>query len=324
MTDVVLLSFEDTAPPHDYDAYRSGTRPGCDAPAPAPAAAVARSVLLECRTAVAREGAGVEIVTVGSNAQLDALLARFDGPARTDGLTWPAIDGPRLIVAASTDAALHTVLRRAVRRYAPPPRRRPADLPDTRTVPDLPPIAVLPLPDNAERQRSGAPRDLAGRLGLPRDPAEVATTVLHGQVRRLDLLRNDGGSVTVHGALLTGPGTWRARIEVDDVLLAEPGEPVLACAIAKADGYASLDGLPLAPGADPSDGRVEVAVAVPVASRSPWGRRRVHVEVRRLRGRAVSVTPRGEVAYLDDGMAGILGHKRSWWIEPGAWGVFRS
>jgi hypothetical protein len=29
------------------------------------------------------------------------------------------------------------------------------------------------------------------------------------------------------------------------------------------------------------------------------------------------------VPYLDDGVAGTLGRKRSWWIEPGAWGVLR-
>jgi hypothetical protein len=47
------------------------------------------------------------------------------------------------------------------------------------------------------------------------------------------------------------------------------------------------------------------------------------VEVRRARGRAVSVLPRdGELQFLDDGVAGVLTRKRSWWIEPGAWAVY--
>ncbi len=26
--------------------------------------------------------------------------------------------------------------------------------------------------------------------------------------------------------------------------------------------------------------------------------------------------------YVDDGVSGTLSHKRSWWIEPGAWAVY--
>jgi hypothetical protein len=59
MTDVVLLSFENAAPPLDYGASESGTGAGCDATAPASAGAVARSVLLNCRAALASEGARV-------------------------------------------------------------------------------------------------------------------------------------------------------------------------------------------------------------------------------------------------------------------------
>jgi hypothetical protein len=258
------------------------------------------------------------VITVDSDDEVDAVLARWDGPPRPDGLAWPAADGPRLVVACGVDGQLRAVLRRMVRRYAPAPRKRPGDLPPSRTVPDLPPVGILPL-DRAP----AAWGYLAQRLDLPADPAEVAKGVLHGRVQRLDLLRNDGGSVTVHGALLGGSAPWHGRIEVDDVVLADGSEPVLACAIANADGYATVDGLPLAPGADPADGEIAVAVAIPVVNRSAFWRRRVRVEVRRVRGRAVSVAPRTEVPYLDDGVAGVLGRKRSWWIEPGAWGVLR-
>jgi hypothetical protein len=50
---------------------------------------------------------------------------------------------------------------------------------------------------------------------------------------------------------------------------------------------------------------------------------RVRLEVRRARGRAVSVLPRdGELPFLDDGVAGSMNRKRSWWTEPGAWAVY--
>ena len=214
------------------------------------------------------------------------------------------------------------MLGRLVRRYAPPPSKRPADLASNRTVPDLPPIAVLPLD-------AASTTDLAAQLGLPRTPAEVAKAVLGGPVQRLDLLRNDGGSVTVDGALVGGADDegkavpWRGRIEVDDAVLSDGTDPILACAIGNAGGYATFDGLPLLTDGDPTDGRVEVAVAVPVSVRRRFRAARVRVEVRRARGRAVSVLPRdGELQFLDDGVGGSMNRKRSWWTEPGAWAVY--
>jgi hypothetical protein len=274
-------------------------------------AARPRAQVMACADALTAEGAMVSTPMACSDEEIDAVIARLDGPARPDGLTWPATDGPRLIVAAAADGQVRAVVRRMVRRYAPPPSRRPADLPAGRTVPDLPPIGILPLNRPAE-------------FGLPTDPAQVAKAVLGGTVDRLDLLRNDGGSITLQGALIGGQKTWAARIEVDDAVLASPDEQIVACAIANDDEYAVVDGLPLAPGADPSDGLVNVAVAVPVVVRTRLARRRVRVEVRRARGRAVAVTPLGEVEFLDDGVAGTLGRKRSWWTEREAWGVYRS
>lgn len=338
MAEVVLLAFAETPPasgggcgacgggtggsgapaaPGDTLADRCGTAPGSGA---CGTGGSPRAAVLACRDALAAEGARVELVTVEADAHIDDVLARLDGEPRPDGLTWPGRDRPRLVVASAVDGQLRAVLRRMVRRWAPPPSKRPEDLAPTRTVPDLPPLGILPL-DRVPAAGQGG--DLAHRLDLPRDPAEVAKAVLHGQVRRLDLFRNDGGSVTAHGALLAGSAPWSGRIEVDDVVLADAGEPVLACAIANADGYGTVDGLPLAVGADPADGLITVAVAIPVVSRSFMRRQQVRVEVRRVRGRAVCVTPRAEVTYLDDGVKATLRRKRSWWIEPGAWGVFR-
>ncbi|AXO32495.1 diacylglycerol kinase family protein [Micromonospora sp. B006] len=285
-----------------------------------------RVPVLACADELTARGARVTTVTARSDAEIDEVLARLDGPPRADGLTWPDPDGKtRLIVATASDGQLRAVLRRLVRRYAPPPSRRPADLAENRTVPDLPPVGVLPL----DPARSGTARDLAAQLGLPRDPAGVAAAVLDGTPRRLDLLRNDGGSVTLDGALLGAaddagrPLHWRARVEVDGTVLSDGSEPITACAIGNAGGYARLGEVDLLGGPDPADGRVTVGVAVPVATRSALGRKKVRLEVRRARGRAVAVVPRDEkVPFLDDGVEGELTRKRSWWTEPGAWAVW--
>ena len=311
-----------------------------------------RVPVLTCSDALVAAGARVKTRTARSDTEIDEILASLDGPSRPDGLAWP--DGEnltRLIVATASDGQLRAVMRRLVRRYAPPPSRRPDDLAANRTVPDLPPIGVLPLDPTTRPHRADADNsatrigtdqsdggqadpaedgtDLAGRLGLPRDPARVAAAVLAGRVRRFDLLRNDGGSVTLDGALIGGadhtgrPLPWRGRVEVDDAVLSAGDDPLFACVVANAAGYAVLEGLPLLAAPDPTDGVVEVAVALPVAARSRSGADRVRLEVRRARGRAVSVTPLdGEVPYLDDGATGALGRKRSWWIEPAAWAAY--
>ncbi|AVT33377.1 hypothetical protein C6361_32450 [Plantactinospora sp. BC1] len=329
MYDVVLLTLargEDTP---------TGCGAGGDccssaaAPDRASCAETPRVPVLACADALTERGARVETVTARSDREIDAVLARLDGPPRPDGLDWPDPDDKtRLVVATASDAQLRAVMRRLVRRYAPPPSRRPADLAGNRTVPDLPAIGVLPL-EPSRSAASGPPRDLAGQLGLPREPAAVAAAVLDGRVRRLDLLRNDGGSVTLDGVLLGAandagtPLAWHGRVEVDDIVLSAGDDPLFACAIGNAGGYAELGGVRLLSTADPADGTVEVAVAVPVTERSRWGRRKVRLEVRRARGRAVAVAPRDpEVPFLDDGVTGTLDRKRSWWIEPGAWAVY--
>ncbi|WP_326562034.1 hypothetical protein [Micromonospora sp. NBC_01796] len=287
-----------------------------------------RVPVLNCADALTARGARVEMVTASSDAEIDEVLSRLDAPERPDGLTWPDGDSKtRLIVATASDGQLRAVMRRMVRRYAPPPSRRPADLAGNRTVPDLPPIGLLPL--DPAGAGAGTAVDLVGQLGLPREPAEVAAALLDGPVRRLDLLRNDGGSVTLDGVLLGGGDKegrtipWRGRVEVDDTILTSGDDPVLACAIGNGRGYTQLAGLPLLTEADPTSGTIEVAVAVPVLTGSRWGRKKVRIEVRRARGRAVAVVPRdGDLPYVDDGVSGDLSRKRSWWIEPGAWAVY--
>jgi hypothetical protein len=282
-----------------------------------------RVPVLACADALRDAGARVDTVVATSDADIDEVVQRFDAGARSDGLTWPDADSKlRLVVATAADGQLRAVVRRMVRRYAPPPSRRPADLAEGRTVPDLPPLAVLSLD-------TGVATGLAAQLDLPRSPAAVAAAVLSGSVQRLDLLRNDGGSVTVDGALVGGADEngravpWHGRVEVDNAVLSDGADPILACAIGNGAGYAEFDGLPLLTDGDPTDGRVEVAVAVPATVRRRFGATRVRVEVRRARGRAVSVLPRdGDLPFLDDGVAGTMSRKRSWWIEAAAWAVY--
>ncbi|MFF5084665.1 hypothetical protein ACFY36_47140 [Actinoplanes sp. NPDC000266] len=321
MYDVILLSLAEGAPAAGAGACGSECggcgvleKEACDTP---------RVPVRECADALKAGGALVEMITAHSDAEIDEVIARLDGPTRPDGLTWPSSESRvRLVVASATDGQLRAVVRRLVRRYAPPPSKRPADLAADRTVPDLPPIAILPL-DVANTT------DLAAQLGLPRVPSAVAEAVLSGRTRRLDLLRNDGGSVTVDGALVGGVGDdgralpWRGRVEVDDAVLSGGDDPILACAIGNGAGYAEFDGLRLLAEGNAEDGTVEVAVAVPMVVKQRFKGTKIRIEVRRARGRAVSVLPRdGELQFLDDGVAGSMNRKRSWWTEAGAWAVY--
>lgn len=271
--------------------------------APGPETAT-RVPVLACADAL-RAGATVDVLPLDSDAELDAALRRAHE------------SGARIVVAGG-DGQLRAVLRRMVRSVLPKGGHRPDDLPDDRTVPDLRPVGVLPL-DPASGPGGPLP-DLAGRLGLPRAPAEVAAAVLGSGVRRLDLLRNDGGSVTLHGALIGAadeagrPLGWRARIDVDEKCLTDGSEPLIGCAVANADGYTQVAGLPLVATADPADGVLDVGVALPTGG---------EIEVRRARGRAVAVTLHSqEVPYTDDGVDGTLTRKRTWWMERSAWAVY--
>ncbi|BCJ39092.1 hypothetical protein Athai_65950 [Actinocatenispora thailandica] len=302
------------------DADRTGGDPGADGAgcgsggcaghggAPTPRAAV-----LACRDALRAGGAEVRLVEANSDAEIDTVLTET---VLADG---------KLVVVGNDDGEARAVVRRLVRRCAPRPSKRPADLPTDRTLPDLPPIGLLSLD-------RGGTDDLVARLGLPRDPAEVAAAVLAGRTARFDLLRTDAGSVTLHGALLGGadesgrPVSWRAVVNVDDAVLSDGTDPVLLCTVVNApgSGYAEVDGLPLVTAADPADGSVDVAVAVLRYVGRRWlGNRRARVEVRRARGRAVAVTPTEDVPFVDDAVTGTLTRKRTWWMERGAWAVYR-
>jgi len=204
-------------------------------------------------------------------------------------------------------------------------------LADDRTIADLPALGLLPL------AKAGELPDLARELDLPDDPATVADVVVSGKVRRMDLFRNDRGSLTTHGVMLGGmaetdEGPARlmvhaARVNVDDTVLCEASEPLLACAIANGGGYARLGELALVADANPSGGRISVGVAVA---------EKRGIEVRRFSGRTVKVDPvpsshiapnsaesdHSGVPFTDDGVDGVLRHACTWWVERGAWGLY--
>jgi hypothetical protein len=293
-------------------------------PADACGQASPRVPVLACQDVLRGAGATVELYTARSDQEIDSLIARLDGPARPDGLTWPDADAHiRLIIAANSDSEVRGLVRRMVRRWAPPPSKRPADVADGRTIPDLPPIGILPL---------GVVK-LVDELGLPRDPEQIVKAVTDGTVGRFDLFRSDAGPITLHGALIGGVGasgqasSWRGQVQLDDTSLADPNDTILACAIANAPGYtdlsdAGLAGVELAPAANATSGQITVGVAVAVTHRRGLGRPRVRVEVRRASGRAASVTPDGDVPVIDDGVGSVLGRKRAWWVEPKALGLY--
>jgi hypothetical protein len=319
MPEVVLLSLAD-APGGDPDAGHDGDAAGgtgCGAicgeagggcGTGTSCGTSTRVPVLACADALRAAGASVTMTTAYTDSDLDSA-------------TKPVESGDaRLIVVAATDGELRAVVRRLVRRYAPPPSKRPAELRADRTVFDLPPLAVLPL--------APAVPPLVERLGLPQDPVEVAAAVLGDRVRRLDLLRTDAGSVTLHGCLLGGADEtgavvpWRGLVEVDDAVLSAGDEPLLACSIRNV-GPSTVDGLPLVSAASAEDGVLDVAVAVAVTRSRPLRRRSLTFEVRRARGRAVSVHPRDNEPHLvDDGVVGVLGRRRTWWMERGAWAAY--
>ena len=293
---VVILTLRDPA------AHGCGTD-GCACGTAGPA----RVPVLACADALRTGGATAEAVTAGSDADIDEAIT-------------PVLAGEaRLVVAAASDAEVRAVVRRMARAFTPSPSKRPDDLPPGRTVFDLPPLSVLPL--------APAVPPLCRAYGLPTAPGDVAMATLGGRVRRWDLLRTEGGSVTLHGVLLGGfdgatPAPLRARVAVDDTVLSDGSETLLAAAITNA-GSSDVDGLPLVRAAAADDGLVEVAVAVPVLRRRLIRDADVRVEVRRARGRAMSVTPHDDqLRSVDDGVVGPITRKRSWWTEPLAWGTY--
>ena len=279
------------------------------------------------RRRAAAAGARVQTVTADSDAEIDAVLARLDGPPRADGLTWPDADGKtRLVVATAADGQLRAVVRRLVRRYAPPPSRRPSTCPPTvrcRTCPRSPySRSIRPVNRSARSRRPARPAARSGRRGRRGARRPDAPPRPAPQRRRLG---DPGRRADRRGATTRArPRPWRGRVEVDDAVLSDGEDPLVACASPT-------------PPATPNCRRAAAAHPAPTrrTGRSRW-RSRCRSSPGRgsagagcgsrsaghTGGRQRSLLVTAELPYVDDGVAGTLTRKRSWWIEPGAWAVY--
>ena len=258
----------------------------------------------------------VELVMTSSPQDLaDALAAH------------PAVDG---VVALGGDGSLHAVVE-ALRSAG-----RLADVV----------IGLVPL---------GTGNDFAATLGLPDDPVEATNVITAGRTRQIDLIIDGRDHVVVNaahigigadaakaarpwkkalgplgyviGAVLTGirglttPGA-RVKITVDGKQLPRK-EPVIQVAVG--NGSYVGGGTALLPEADPSDGRLDVAVSY---TESP--RRRIAYAWHVRRGdhhrrddvvyvRGTEVTVRGDkLACTSDGELTAPSSEHSWRIEPAA------
>jgi hypothetical protein len=104
------------------------------------------------------------------------------------------------------------------------------------------------------------------------------------------------------------------------MVLSDGDEPLLGAVIANGGGYTTIDGLPVLPDADATDGVLDVAVVASAPRRR--FRRGGPIEVRRARGRAVSVEPTAAADFVDDGVSGELTRRRTWWMERAAMAVY--
>jgi diacylglycerol kinase (ATP) len=267
---------------------------------------------VEAARTVLAAAGAVEVATAGDRAALDAVLDRRQ---------------ERLLVIAGGDGSLHTTVQRLWR------RKELAAAP----------LGLIPL---------GTGNDFARHLGLPLEPRAAAQSIVDGQPRRLDLLRDDHGGVVVNVAhlgigadaakkalrwkdrlgkvafplgaarALLRPRGVRLHVEVDDEVPADGSWPVLMVGIA--NGSTIGGGAPLFPDARADDGRLDVVVMGPPAVGGPKGPSGERFQmVRRASGRAVTVRLPTEVdiGTNTDGELGRMSGQRSWWVEPGAWSL---
>jgi diacylglycerol kinase family enzyme len=241
--------------------------------------------------------------------------------------------GADLLVVAGGDGSVHAVVQRL---------RDRGQLGET-------PLGLVPL---------GTGNDLARAVGLPLDPTEAARRIATGTALPLDLLVDDTGRVVVNaahagigaaagvraddlkgrlgaaaypvGALLAAARTegWRLTVTIDGRPLALPGERVLMIGVG--NGSSIGGGTPLCPGADPTDGLLDVVVSTAV---SPGPRvayanaLRTGDHIRRddvVADRGVEVRITGDpVGHSTDGDAAGEATDRTYRVVPGGWRLVR-
>jgi diacylglycerol kinase family enzyme len=256
-----------------------------------------------------------EVRRPGDTAELEAALRRLDG---------------RIPVVAGGDGSLHLVVNR-LRRLG---------------LLDQVAVGLVPL---------GTGNDFARGAGIPLDPAAAARALATATPHRFDLLADDGGTVVVNaahaglgaeaaavatgykpqlgplaypvGALIAGvrTGGWQLRVSVDGTPAASD-VPLLMVGIA--NGPTIGGGTPLAPGARPDDGLLDVVVvaAVGPAARAAFAtalRTGTHLDrddVHHRRGTSVRVS--GEpVRHNADGELCDPMAAREYRVLPAAWSL---
>jgi len=268
---------------------------------------------------VLREHASVEVCATANPGELDGVLHRA---------------GSRPIVVAGGDGSLHAVVSALYRRH---------DLTDKV-------IALLPL---------GTGNDFARTLGIPLDPAEAASVVVHGKRRPMDLIVDELGEVVVNnvhagastaasrrgarwkkrlspvklgilgypiGAAISAvrPPFVRLHIEVDGEVVADMDRHVMMVAIG--NGASVGGGTAITPDADPRDGKMDVMVSFATGPLA-----RVGFVAHLLRGshdqrhdvvclRGTQVTITGEDFWITaDGEISGPETRRTWHLEPAAY-----
>lgn len=271
---------------------------------------------VEAALGVLRASSDVEVCETGNPGELDGVLHRRGG---------------RRIVVAGGDGSLHAVVAALHRRH---------ELADAV-------VGLIPL---------GTGNDFARGAGIPLDPEEAARLILHGQVRRVDLLVDCAGEVVVNnvhigvgaqasrnadalkprfgrvgyilGAAVAAvnPPFVRLRIEVDGQVVADFDRPILQVALG--NGSYVGGGTELTPDANPRDGRMDVMVSFAIG---PFARIGYAVRLKRgshderddvlyRRGATVSVT--GQAFYCSaDGETYGPERNRTWHVEQGAFSM---
>lgn len=210
-------------------------------------------------------------------------------------------------------------------------------------------IGLIPL---------GTGNDLARSVGIPLDPSEAARRIVEGTARPLDLIVDDSGGVVVNaahagigaaaasraddlkgrlgmaayplGALLAAARTdgWKLEVTVDGRPLDLPGDRVLMVGIG--NGSSIGGGTPLCPGADATDGLLDVVVSTAVGpgARVAYANAlRTGDHIRRddvVAERGVEVRISGDpVGHNADGEIDEDVPRRTYRLVPGAWNLVR-
>ncbi|GAA1803347.1 lipid kinase [Planosporangium flavigriseum] len=257
----------------------------------------------------------VEVITCRQDSDLESLLDRRAG---------------RTVVVVGGDGSLHTLLRHLWR------RGEAADCT----------VGLVPL---------GTGNDFARGVGIPLDHREAARLVRTGQPRPVDLIVDDTDGVTVNavhvgagaeaamlarpwkrrlrtaafplGAIAAGFSVdgWRLRIEVDGKLVTSGKRKVLMAGLSNAPSIAG-GSAQLGPGADPTDGQIEITVSLATGRLARLGyslallrgRHPERSDVINLSGTTATISGSPFHVNADGELNGPV-RRREWRVVPGAW-----